>query len=138
MKMQNLSDLMWNLTVRLRLHPSYRTWLERDMTTMFEHWDARESKNHHMLSDVMSWMTKYILGIKQPKDSFGFKKVEINPHFFEGLNYAKGYVDTIKGRVAVSWERLNNSVNVRLDVPENIKVTYRGKLLSCGHHEFVE
>ena len=132
-----LSDLAYKV-IMADGHPSYRTWLNRDMTTMFEHWDARESKNHHMLSDVMSWMTKYILGIKQPKDSFGFEKVEINPHFFEGLNYAKGYVDTIKGKVAVSWERLNNSVSVRVDVPENIKVTYRGKLLACGHHEFVE
>ncbi len=117
---------------------TYRSWLEHGMTTMFEHWKCSDSKNHHMYSDVMTWMTKHILGIKQAEDSVGLKKVEIAPNFFDTLSYAKGHIDTVSGKVCVAWERAETGIRVMVDVPENMTVTYKGKTLPCGHHEFIE
>ena len=117
---------------------TYRSWMEHGATTMLELWTCKESQNHHMLSDVMTWMTKYILGIRQAEDSAGFARVVIAPNFFDGLNYAKGHVDTACGTVAVYWERLNTAISVKIDVPADMEVVYKDQILHQGHYEFEE
>lgn len=119
-------------------YPSYRNWVEQGMTTLFETWDGDYSRNHHMLSDVTSWMIKNILGIRQASDSVGFRRVELSPVFFEELNYAKGYVDTVKGRVSVSWEREEKKIYLTIDVAEGMTASYEGRLLGSGHYEFTK
>jgi len=119
-------------------YPSYRLWKEHGATTMIELWNCEESQNHHMHSDVMTWMMKYILGIQQTEDSVGFAKVNLCPHFFESLNYAKGHIDTQSGIISIGWERRDSGVIVDVDVPSGMEVFYKGKHLGSGHHNFTE
>ena len=118
-------------------YPGYRAWFDRDATTLWEYWDyedKNDSKNHQMYSDVLSWMVKTIVGIRQEADSTGFKAVSIEPYFFEELNYAKGSCDTRNGKISVAWERKEDGIQVLIEVPENMTVTFRGERLSAGKH----
>ena len=133
----NLADYAYKV-ITAHGFPSYRGWMEHGATALCERWNCSESQNHHMLSDFMSWMMKTILGIKQAKDSVGFARVEICPHFFEDLQYAKGYVDTCNGKVSVAWERRADHIALQIDVPEGMEVMYQGTKFLVGHYEIQE
>lgn len=122
-------------------YPGYRAWFDLDATTFWEYWDYEkkaDSKNHQMYSDVLSWMVKTILGIRQEDDSVGFKKVRVEPYFFEDLEYAKGSCDTCSGKLAVSWKRDGEKIFLEITVPEGMEVTYRNECLSEGTHRMEE
>ena len=92
--------------------PSYRAWVEDGATTLYEYWDGTTSKNHHMYSDFMSWMIKTVLGIAPCLSAPGFARVDITPFFFEDLDFAEGYCDTVRGRVSVRWEREEEKIRL--------------------------
>ena len=121
-------------------YPGYRAWFDLDATTLWEYWDYQgknDSKNHQMYSDVLSWMVKTILGIRQEADSVGFKAVSIEPYFFEELRFAKGSCDTCGGKVSICWERKDSGIEVQIEVPENMTATFRGEKLAAGSNSFV-
>ena len=90
-----------------------------------------------MYSDVLSWMMTTIIGISPNDNAATFERIEIKPYFFKGLNFARGYYDSPKGKVFVAWERLENSILLRIDAPEDKFVFYDNQYLLKGTTEFV-
>ena len=83
------------------------------------------SKNHHFFGHVSAWFYKYLLGIKINPFDTDVHEVEISPIFTEKLKYAKGYIDTVCGKLSVGWERQKSGdIILRLNVP-------------CGMHGYV-
>ena len=117
-------------------YPSYREWMDRDATTLWEMWDCALSRNHHMYSDVLSWMMKTIVGISPDDNAATFDKMKINPYFFKDLTFAKGYYDTPKGRVSVEWKRVESCVRLKVTTPCENYVYYENIPLSKGCTEF--
>ena len=115
--------------------PSYRAWVDDGATTLYEYWDMTTSKNHHMYSDFMSWMIKTVIGINPLLCAPGFKKIEINPYFFEELDFAEGYSDTVNGKISVKWERREGSIILKIDVPAGVEASYKGNSLAVGMNE---
>lgn len=118
-------------------YPSYNDWFERDATTLWEFWQwylHEDSKNHHMYSDFMSWMMKTIAGIN--KNAPGFKEAIIKPYFFNDLTYAKAHVDTVSGKLGVKWQKNGETIELEIDVPENMEVMYDGNILNAGKNIF--
>ncbi len=127
------------LTARGR--PCHREWIEQDATTLWEYWDwhlHRDSKNHHMYSDFMGWIVKTILGIRTDESVPGFKKVTIDPYYFEQLDFAEGTCQTCGGTVAVSWKKENGVATLEITVPEGMEVTHKGAVVPAGKHIFTE
>lgn len=121
-------------------YPGYLAWFDQGATTLWEYWDytkKNDSKNHQMYSDVMSWMVKTIAGIRQTADSTGFKAVNIEPYFFEKLNYAKASCNTCGGRISIFWKKEEDGVHVEVDVPEQMTVTFRGEKLTSGCNRMI-
>ena len=114
--------------------PSYRNWYNDGCTTLYETWNMDASHNHHMYSDFMSWMMKTIIGIQI--HSPAYQNVVIEPHFFVGLTYASGHIDTPKGRITVNWEREWDCVHLTVSIPDGIEGMYRGQLLHVGTCQF--
>ena len=112
--------------------PSYSAWVEDGATTLYEYWDSTTSKNHHMYSDFMSWMVKTVLGIRPCLDSPGFEKAEIAPFFFEGLDFAEGHCDTVRGRISVRWEREEGRIRLAVKAAEGIEACLFGECLPDG------
>lgn len=115
--------------------PSYRDWYEDGMTTLYEVWDkGNASHNHHMFSDFMSWMMKTIIGIEPTEPGCACVKVE--PHFFDGLSYAKGHIDLPRGKVAVDWEKTAGSIKLTVTVEGDTVAIYSGETLTTGVYTY--
>lgn len=118
--------------------PSYNYWLEDGATTLYERWDRTESMNHHMYSYFMAWLMHTVLGIETDENNPGFEKIDIHPHFFDGLSFAEGHCDTVRGRVAVKWAKKDGRVTLRIDVPPAMDAYYKGEKLETGTNTFEE
>ena len=117
-------------------YPSYREWLDKDATTLWEMWDCKLSRNHHMYSDVLSWLMKSVVGISPDDQAETFEKIEIKPYYFDNLNFAKGYYDSTKGRVTVEWKRVDGGVELKIDSPICNYVYYNGQFTEKGETVF--
>ena len=79
------------------------------------------SLNHHFWGDISSFFIEYILGIKidySNKDT----PVIIKPTFVEAIDKASGYHELKEGKVFVSYEIINDIVNLEVCVPTNTNV----------------
>ena len=116
--------------------PSYSYWVEDGATTLYEYWTKAESKNHHMYSDFMSWMIKTIIGIKAQEEHPGYETVNIEPYFFEDLEFAYGACETVRGRISVNWKREKDYIGIEIDIPFAVDAYYQGKKLKSGINKF--
>ena len=112
--------------------PSYREWIDRGATTLFENWNCTLSKNHHMYSDVLSWLIKTVVGISPDDRDASFETLTVKPYVFADLTYAKGHYDSPRGRVSVEWRKTDDGVMLEITAPCDGYVRYKGTLLKCG------
>ncbi len=120
-------------------YPSYKYWLDCGATTLWEMWDVEEyndSKNHHMYSDFMSWMIKTITGINLDETKAGEGVFEINPYYFEKLNYAKCSYNSSYGKIDVWWNKEDDGVKLKVELEDGVKAYYKGEKLKSGITEF--
>ena len=83
------------------------------------------SFNHYSFGAVGSWMYNCSLGIQPDNRDPGFR------HFFlkpvpdptGGMTYARGYYDSMYGRIESSWEILSDGVRYSFVVPANTSAT---------------
>lgn len=119
--------------------PSYSMWMDSDGTTMHELWKGNPGKkkefligsmNHHMYSDVCSWLVKNILGISPSEKYPGFEKTEINPYFFKKLDWAEGSCKTVNGEIKVSWKRAQEKIILTVKADEKMNVYFAGQKIT--------
>jgi alpha-L-rhamnosidase len=93
------ADLAYRLLDETR--PGYRSWFEKGESTLWERWDGEDvgSHNHHMYSNVVSWFFNSLLGIVPTEDAPGFEEVTLRPRFVREIGYAKGFEETVRGRI---------------------------------------
>ena len=125
-------------------YPSYSGWCEAGATTFCEYWRTYSEKdkgyrshNHHLYSDVLSWMIKSIVGIRHQKADPNAAEITVKPYFFENLTHAEGSYRTQSGEVFVSWQRNAGSVRLTVKVIGDVSVSYEDRPLSVGVHEFL-
>ncbi len=101
---------------------------------------GKNSHCHPMFAGPTRQLFTSILGIKQPKDSAGYKEVILSPHYIKGMEYADGALTLGGKELSVRWERQQDGILVTVVVPEGLPVTYvHGdvtKTLQSGKHEF--
>ena len=128
-------------------YPSWGFMLSKGATTIWERWeyltgDAMNSHNHPMMGSIGSWFYKYLLGIVPDFEDPGFSTFTIDPRYPDGLDYAKGSLQTVKGKISVDWERKGRSVSLKVTVPGNATavVYVHGKempvTVGSGEHVF--
>jgi hypothetical protein len=98
---------------------SYGGILAKGLTAMPETWDAMmdgyQSLDHCMLGHVIEWFYGYVAGIRQAKDSVGWRNVRIAP-VPGALQWAEASVRTPRGVVSSRWRREPESGLFRLEV----------------------
>jgi len=129
-----------DLAYRLLQQTSYPSWLypvEQGATTIWERLNSfthtagfggnnsMNSFNHYSFGAVGAWMYNYSLGITRDENSPGFKHfiLQPEPDPTRKMTYAKGYYDSMYGRIESSWEVRNNDCNYRFVVPANTTAT---------------
>ena len=66
-------------------------------------------------------MYSYSLGIQRDEDNPGFKKIILSPQIDPTgkMTYAKGYYDSMYGRIESEWKVEGNHVNYHFAIPAN-------------------
>lgn len=108
--------------------PGYYAWLQDGATTLYEYWDHKHSKNHHMYSDFMSWLIKTPLGLTDT-----FESITVAPFFIKELDFVEGHLD----HVALRWERKTEGIELTVTVGDGIPALYQGNPLAKGIHKFI-
>lgn len=125
-----------DLAYRILHQTDYPSWLysvEQGATTIWErlnsytHIDGfggnncMNSFNHYSFGAVGAWMYNYSLGIQRDESAPAFKhfilKPEIDPT--GKMTYAKGYYDSLYGRIESSWSVKDGVVHYNFTVPGN-------------------
>lgn len=123
---------------KLLQQTSYPSWLysvENGATTIWERLNSytkedgfgknnsMNSFNHYSFGAVGAWMLNYSLGIE--RDSPGFKSfiLQPTPDPTGKMTFAKGYYESMFGKIVSEWEVLENQVLYTFVVPENTSAT---------------
>ena len=87
--------------------------------------NSMNSFNHYSFGAIGSWMYNYSLGIERDESSAGFKRfvLQPNPDFSQKMKYAKGYYDSMYGKIESSWEFVGYKVVYKFTVPANTSAT---------------
>lgn len=90
---------------------SFYNMEKQGATTLWEYWDGTRSHSHPMFGAVTRLLFMHLLGIGQAADSAGYAKIVIAPQLVPDLNRASGHVETIRGKIAVSYEKQGENVH---------------------------
>lgn len=131
-------DVAYNL-LQQTSYPSWLYSVEQGATTIWErlnsytHVDGfgennrMNSFNHYSFGAVGAWMYAYSLGIMRDEANPGFKHFILSPRIDPTgqMTFAKGYYDSLYGRIESGWEIANGSVEYSFIVPANTTATLR-------------
>ncbi len=124
-----------------REYPGYGYMLEKGATTVWERWEYSvgsdmHSFDHPMFASYDGYFYNYILGIRTEECSNAFKEIVIEPCFIDNLNFAEGYIDTVRGKISVKWARKNEKIICEIQTPSNTNTVFRAKKFAVGEQEY--
>lgn len=139
------SDMAYQL-LQQTTYPSWLYPVEQGATTIWERLNSytqtngfggnnrMNSFNHYSFGAVGAWMYNYSLGIQRDENSPGFKHfiLQPEPDPTGKMTYAKGYYDSMYGRIESSWKAGNNDYTCYLTVPANTSATLNLKAPSLN------
>lgn len=108
--------------VNQKTFPGWGYMIENEATTLWEHWakeDTIYSRNHPMFGSVTDWFYKSVCGINQSPGSVGFRQILIKPQLTNGLTWAKGSYESVRGPIRSEWERKGKELYLHVSVPGN-------------------
>ena len=99
---------------------------------MWEYWDDQRSRNHFFLGTVDDWLFEHVAGVHLTAP--GYRRVRIEPDHLEHLESASARIDTVRGELAVEWERDGNRGQLRLTLPagSSAEITLPGASSTAG------
>ena len=100
--------------------PGYGYMIAEGATTLWERWEKLEgagmnSRNHIMLGSVDPWFFKSLAGMNALKPSW--KSIMIKPFIPEDMDYVSASLNTIRGPLHVSWEKLSDRFKLVCKIP---------------------
>jgi alpha-L-rhamnosidase len=130
-----------DIAYRLLQQTTYPSWLypvEQGATTIWERLNSytvedgfggnngMNSFNHYSFGAVGAWMYNYSLGIRRDESAPGFKHfiLQPEPDPTGKMTYAKGYYDSMYGRIRSSWEMKEGRLIYTATVPANTTATF--------------
>lgn len=100
------------------------------------------SLNHYAYGAPTEWLYTHVLGIQADSREPGFKHFYIRPEVDDSLSYAKGYYESMYGRIEVCWERKDGKYHYEIRIPANSSATVELQgmemmELESGYYSFV-
>jgi alpha-L-rhamnosidase len=99
--------------------------------------NSMNSFNHYSFGAVAAWMYTHSLGIQRDETSPGYKHfiLQPTPDPSGKISYAKGYVETMYGKISSEWIKQGAKTTYRFRIPANTSAQVKlplGKLLKGG------
>ena len=119
------SDLAYKL-LQKRSYPSWGYSIDQGATTVWERWNSftkergfgdvsMNSFNHYAYGACVEWLYIDVLGI-QPLEP-GYGKIQLRARPGGGLTWAKGYYDSVRGRIVSEWKIENGQFRQDVTIP---------------------
>ncbi len=116
------TDLAYAVTTQTT-YPSWGHWIAQGATSLWERWDGKGSRNHHMYSDISAWFYRELAGIQPDPAEPGFKHTIFRPNPVAGLEWVKAHHLSPYGRVESSWTVEAETFRLEIEVPGNCRGT---------------
>jgi alpha-L-rhamnosidase len=122
--MSGRSDVIYDL-INQDEKPGYGYMLKKGETSLTEAWDANlgVSHNHFMLGQITEWFYKDLAGIDVDPADPGFKKIVLRPQPVGDLTWVEASYASIRGPIAVRWERAGDHFLLTAIIPANTTAT---------------
>ncbi|GAB3989793.1 glycoside hydrolase family 78 protein [Spirosoma daeguense] len=87
--------------------------------------NSMNSFNHYSFGAVAAWMNMFSLGIQRHPQTPGFKEFVLmpTPDATKKMTYAKGYYDSVYGRIRSEWKWEGTTLRYKTSVPANTSAT---------------
>lgn len=117
-------DIAYSMITK-RTMPSFGYWLEQGSTTLWESWEGRKglSKNHPMWGGGLTWIYRYLGGVKATAP--GFRSFEVAPLIPKGLDHLRYSLNTVYGKIEVAWRIENGEFALDCTVPVGTTATIK-------------
>ncbi|KJL37492.1 Bacterial alpha-L-rhamnosidase [Microbacterium terrae] len=132
-------------------NPSWLYAVELGATTIWERWDSllpdgsvnpgdMTSFNHYALGAVVDWLYKVVAGIRPAEP--GYSRVTLQPTPGPGLEWARGAIDSRRGRIESAWRREGDSIVFECVIPGGVEADVllpdgQKVVVGSGQHRFV-
>ncbi|MEV6107257.1 family 78 glycoside hydrolase catalytic domain [Streptomyces sp. NPDC051940] len=123
-------DVLWDV-LQEDTRPSYGFFLAsttanpQGLTTIPEHWNFTQSKNHMILLQIEEWFHSGLAGIRQAPGSAGYRDLVIDPRPVGDLTHAEGAYRTPYGTVASQWTLDDGVFRLTVEIPPNTTAQIR-------------
>jgi len=97
------------------------TWPEVQMEIKPGESIGLRSQNHPMQSGFAAWFHESVGGIRPAAP--GFKRIELNPHGYEQLEWAEAQHDSLYGPIKSSWKNQGSEFTWEVSIPANTTAT---------------
>ncbi|TVZ16572.1 alpha-L-rhamnosidase [Maribacter sp. MAR_2009_72] len=97
--------------------------------------NSMNSFNHYSFGAVAAWMYNYSLGIQRDVNIPGFKHfvLQPTPDPTKEMMFAKGYYDSMYGRIASEWQWVDDGWTYSVTVPANTTATLKINTTELGN-----
>lgn len=105
----------------------FEQWRKIGATSFLEYWDIDRSRSysHPMFGSPVAYFFEYLLGIKQKEDSAGFVDLVIAPQAVSKFGHMSGSIETVNGKVAVSYQKEAETVCFSVTIPQGTKAIFK-------------
>jgi len=126
---QGRGDVMYKVATATT-YPGWGYMVEQGATTIWENWGlSGDAESMIMWASIDEFFYNDLAGIRGP-DYYGhrymtpgFRRVRIQPHPLGDLTGAAAAIRTVRGRIAVAWQRDRSSLTMKVTIPVNSKAT---------------
>ena len=99
-------------------YPSFGYMLARGATTLWENWDEDQgTHNHPMYGSFSGWLYRVIVGIELDDAQPAYRHFTVRPPVVEAISHAAADIATVRGLLAVAWQRGKGEFSLYLTVP---------------------
>lgn len=99
--------------------PGWGYWIRLGATTLFQNWDATQSRNHIMFGTIGDYFYQGLAGIRADVSSPGFKRFFVKPLLNNDLTFTTATYQSPFGRIGVDWKKDNDVFRLQTEVPVN-------------------
>ncbi len=109
---------------------SFGNLMNQGATTLWEYWTGKRSHSHPMFGAVVAYIFRYILGINQEKDSYGYEKILIAPVDIGATGRFSGKITVPAGEISVSAEYTESRAHFEIELPADGIFRYKDTEIS--------
>ncbi len=108
--------------------PSWLAMIDRGATTIWENWEGlddagRGSLNHYSKGAVVTFLHRYVAGIRPEPGERAYRRFRIEPVVGGGITSAEAELDSARGRIRSSWRVTDGELHLDVTVPPGASAT---------------